>query len=56
MGNKVHRRLDNKGGFLGSTDKKYGNYLRYYYENDIEGDSDQKFESFKELIEAHEDI
>jgi hypothetical protein len=47
MGNKLRRRPDIDGAvFLGSDDKKYGSYLKHFFETDIEGDCDQKFEAF----------
>ena len=41
MGNKVRRRADiENGAFLGTGDNRFGDYLKYYFENDIEGDID----------------
>ena len=40
---------------LGTGDP-YNNYLVHYYENEIPGDNDEKFEFMKELQARHDDL
>ena len=40
---------------LGTGDR-YNNYLVHYYENEIPGDNDEKFEFMKELQARHDDL
>ena len=50
MGQMITRRFDVAGAaFLGAGDK-HCTYLNYFYENNLVGDDDTKFEHFKELI------
>ena len=50
MGIKFTKQFDvNGAAFLGAGDK-HCTYLNYFYENSLEGDDDQKFEYFKELV------
>ena len=42
--------------FLGNSDKPFNSYLIHFYETGLEGDNDQKFEGFKELVATNEGL
>ena len=42
--------------FLGTEGKEFSGFLKHFYDNDIEGDSDQKFNAFIEILEKNDDI
>ena len=50
ISSKAKAKLDvNSKEFLGSGDK-HVMYLNHFYQNNLEGEDDGKFETFKELI------
>ena len=52
ISSRARARLNVNGEeFLGTGDKgKHVMYLNYFYQNNLEGEDDAKFETFKELI------
>ena len=58
MGNMILRKKLNidESSFLGTEDNKFAGFLKHFYDNDNEGDSDQKFNAFIEILENNDDI
>ncbi len=57
MGNKIKKQLNIEGTtFLGPEGTRHRGYIKHYYDIEINGSNDEKFEAFKSLVYGDEDL